>query len=110
MHPAAQRVQLLRLYKQILRNAAVFPSIKRNEMYEAIRIECIRIADDFRIACPARVQFREGAVVTEAAQVQTRIGIAVKGLEQLRTYTNLKHDDSEWVVDLDANPLGQGKE
>jgi hypothetical protein len=39
MHPAAQRVQLLRLYKQILRNAAVFPSIKRNEMYEAIRIE-----------------------------------------------------------------------
>jgi hypothetical protein len=56
------------------------------------------------------VQFREGAVVTEAAQVQTRIGIAVKGLEQLRTYTNLKHDDSEWVVDLDANPLGQGKE
>jgi Complex 1 protein (LYR family) len=39
MHPVAQRVQLLRLYKQILRNAAVFPSIKRKEMYEAIRIE-----------------------------------------------------------------------
>jgi hypothetical protein len=49
-------------------------------------------------------------VVTEAAKVQTRISIAVKGLEQLRTYTNLKQDDTEWVVDLDASPLGQGKE
>lgn len=36
--------------------------------------------------------------------------MALKGLEQLKVYTNLKPNDAEWVVNLDQAPLGHGNQ
>ena len=77
------RVEVLRLYRAVLRAAARFPSKKRAFIIEDIKVE-----------------FREGAVVTDATLVQRRIAVAQDGLVRLRQYSGLEGAASNWDVSL----------
>ena len=48
--------------------------------------------------------------MTDPAKIETRISIAVKGLDQLKVYTRLDKNATEWVVDLETAPLGNGQQ
>ena len=77
------RVEVLRLYRAILRAAARFPSKKRASIIADIKLE-----------------FREGAGERDAAQVQRRLAVAQDGLVRLRQYTGLEGSASNWDVSL----------
>ena len=91
--PAAlTRRQLLRLYKHTLQAAVRFPSIKREEIIEEIRVE-----------------WRAGCDAADGAAIAHRIEVAIRGLETLQKYTSLNPGDRNWTVDLDKSPLGAGE-
>jgi hypothetical protein len=79
----SSRVEVLRLYRAVLRAAARFPSKKRASIIEDIKLE-----------------FREGAVVTDAALVQRRLAVAHDGLVRLRQYSGLERAATDWDVSL----------
>mmetsp|Transcript_66966 Transcript_66966/g.161844 ORF Transcript_66966/g.161844 Transcript_66966/m.161844 type:complete len:111 (+) Transcript_66966:234-566(+) len=84
-------VTVLGLYRRILRNAKVFPSIKRAELVENIRIE-----------------FRENASITDPDKLANCYEIAVRGVSQLEKYTTLDPSAPNWELDLEKDPLGPG--
>ena len=85
---------LLFLYRRILRSCASYPSKNRWGIYEAIREE-----------------FRESVHLNpESDECRKKIGVAYKGLEQLRMYDeyNLNGGDPNnpnWSVTLEQNPM-----
>mmetsp|Transcript_2761 Transcript_2761/g.7728 ORF Transcript_2761/g.7728 Transcript_2761/m.7728 type:complete len:110 (+) Transcript_2761:100-429(+) len=87
------RKEILSLYKQILRAAQTFPSKRRTHIYEAIREE-----------------FRENADEDDKYKLQEQLGVAFKGLEQLRQYdvqnlTGGNPNSASWEVTMDQNPM-----
>jgi len=83
------KVNVPRLYRHILKNAAVFPSIKRNAMIEEIKQD-----------------FREGMLLRNESDVAEAIARAEKGLEQLQVYTKgLDKSSEEWVITTEDNPM-----
>ena len=79
---------VLRLYRQILRNAMVFPSVKREALVENIKLE-----------------FRENMDLDDAAELQQKLDVASKGLQQLRAYTGLDGDQPNWSVKMTETPM-----
>ena len=77
------RGEVLRLYRAILRAAERFPSKKRAAIIEDIKLE-----------------FREGATVTDSALVQRRVAVAQDGLARLRQYSGLEGTAANWDVSL----------
>ncbi|CAM9792065.1 unnamed protein product, partial [Chrysoparadoxa australica] len=64
--------EVIALYRAILRHARVFPSIKRASMVKEIQLE-----------------FRANAGEMNAAKMEEQRQMAMKGLQQLRAYTNI---------------------
>ncbi len=90
---ATSRQDVLRLYRQLLWHAKRFPSIKRDAIYEDIRIE-----------------FREKRGLAEPAKLRHAIEVAVRGLGTMSKYTTgLDKSSSEWSVTLEQDPLGAGE-
>ena len=85
---------LLALYKRLLRSCATYPSKNRWGIYESIREE-----------------FRENmALDPNDPQTREKIGIAYKGLEQLRMYDEAvlgggTGENPNWSVTLEQNPM-----
>ena len=83
------KVNVPRLYRHILKNAAVFPSIKRASMIEEIKQD-----------------FRDGVLLRDEREVAEAIARAEKGLEQLQVYTKGLDKSSEgWVITTEDNPM-----
>lgn len=87
---ATTKRELLHLYKRLLRYAEVYPSIKRESIYSAIR-------DDFR-------EHRN------SEDPQPKIALAYQGLAQLRQFsedsmTKGNIGSPNWNVTLEQNPM-----
>lgn len=85
---------LLAVYKRLLRSCATYPSKNRWGIYESIREE-----------------FRDNKHLDpNDPQTKEKIGIAYKGLEQLRMYDEAilgggAGENPNWSVTLEQNPL-----
>jgi len=83
------RTQTLTLYRQIIRAARAFPSIKRDSIEREIKLgfrtnrNMVEGNDDYRIA----------------------ISVAIKGLTQLSQFSDLRKDATSWSVQMDTNPM-----
>lgn len=79
----------LRLYKDILRAAKTFPSIKRD-----------------KIAREIRATFRDNAKLENTEEIEKALAVATKGLSQLNMYSNLRLNKSpNWSITLEQNPM-----
>jgi len=85
-------LETLRLYKDILKAAKSFPSIKREKIIAEIRIG-----------------FRTNKDLTNEVEVNKLRGIAIKGLQQLSMYSSLPQSASSWSVDLEKEPIPRPK-
>jgi hypothetical protein len=80
--------EILNLYKDILRSAIRFPSIKRNNIIKEIKLG-----------------FRENKHLILTSEIEVAINVAVKGLSQLDMYSTLNKISPAWVVNLDREPM-----
>ncbi len=78
----------LSLYKNILRAAQSFPSVKRNGIIDEIR-----------------VTFRANMKLTDENEINKCLSVAVKGLSQLSMYSNLPRKSTNWTVNLEQEPM-----
>ena len=83
------KTEILSIYKQVLKSAKNFPSIKRNKIIEEIKYT-----------------FRANAKLTDKSKIDQQLDVAIKGISQLNMY-NFPKDQSRWTVDLDKNPMPQ---
>jgi hypothetical protein len=96
MSGGPSRIELLMLYRRLLRAASTYPSKKRTSIYQAIREE-----------------WRDDAQLNPMEQnekIQERITVAYKGLSQLRqfdvmTMTGGNISSPNWSVTLEQNPM-----
>ena len=80
--------QVLGLYREILKAAKRFPSIKRDGMVEEIRRE-----------------FRQNASETDEEARSKQLEVAVTSLGQLRAFTNLDSRAGNWAVKMQSAPM-----
>ena len=78
---------VLHVYRQILRLAKNYPSIKRDGVIEEIRLE-----------------FRENKIETDEKKVKLAMDKALFGISHLQKYV-FNTADAEWVVDLEKEPM-----
>ena len=78
----------LTLYRNILKGAKRFPSIKRLKIVEEIR-----------------VGFRENMNLKDEVLLKKQLDLAYKGLEQLNVYNKLPKHSQSWVVDMEKEPM-----
>ena len=64
--------EILSLYKRILRAAESFPSIKRNDIIQDIKVE-----------------FREHKELSDPAVVKQKVAVARRSLEELESYVSM---------------------
>ena len=83
MSAVMDRAALLQLYRQLLKNAKIFPSVKRKGIYEDIRIE-----------------WREGREVRDPEKREFNIRRAIHGLKTMQKFTLLDPRASSWTIDL----------
>lgn len=76
------------LYRQLLKTAKRFPSIKRDGILSDIRIE-----------------FRANRDLTDPTKLQQARKVAVDGLHMMEQYTNLDPKAKEWEVHLKGATL-----
>ncbi|CAB1117493.1 unnamed protein product [Ectocarpus sp. CCAP 1310/34] len=81
--------QMLSLYRQIIRNARVYPSKSRDRVLKEIRVE-----------------FRKNATESDPVKVDKQRQLAMKGLQQLMVYTKMDTSGLDMSVTLEQNPLG----
>jgi hypothetical protein len=79
----ATREQVLLLYRQILRAAKQYPSLKRDSI----------VAD-------IRDQFRAHRVLTDPNAVRQEMETGIRGLDVLQQYCGMEGGRSEWEVFL----------
>lgn len=80
---------VLHMYRQILRLAAAYPSIKRKSVREEIRME-----------------FRQNKSETDEDKLQHAKEKAIYGITHLRKYV-FDIDSPDWVVNLEQEPMPQ---
>ncbi|KDO21642.1 hypothetical protein SPRG_12883 [Saprolegnia parasitica CBS 223.65] len=80
------------IYRRVLKLAQRFPSIKKDQLVADIKAE-----------------FHENASLTDAAKIQEKIAIAVKGIEQLGQYVHLDPTAHSWTVEMEKDPFGQNQ-
>ena len=78
----------LQLYRNILRHAKRFPSIKRNKIVEEIKLS-----------------FRANRSETNPDKIKEQLSVATKGLQQLQMYTSLPKTSSSWTINLEKEPM-----
>ena len=79
----ASREMVLLLYRQILRAAKRFPSIKRDSLIGDIKAE-----------------FRDHRAETDAEAVRQHMAVGIRSLEQLEAYSGMDKHASDWAVYL----------
>lgn len=82
------RLKTLRLYKDILRAAKGFPSIKKQKIIVEIR-----------------EGFRDNRTLADGSLIQQKLSVAEKGLEQLSMYSNLPKSSNNWAVQMEKQPM-----
>ncbi|RYH30315.1 LYR motif-containing protein [archaeon] len=79
----------IKLYKEIIRAAKAFPSIKKHKIVQEIR-----------------VSFRANKDLKDEKEVEKALSLAVKGLSQLSMYAGLRSTRGvSWSVQLEQNPM-----
>ena len=78
----------LSLYRNILRHARLFPSIKRNKIVNEIM-----------------ETFRRNRNEADPERLRLQLLVANQGLSQLKAYTCLKEERGNLEVTLDQNPM-----
>ena len=78
----------LQLYRNILRHAKRFPSIKRNKIVAEIKLS-----------------FRTNRAETDPDKIKEQLSVATKGLQQLQMYTSLPKASSSWTINLEKEPM-----
>mmetsp|Transcript_26728 Transcript_26728/g.39693 ORF Transcript_26728/g.39693 Transcript_26728/m.39693 type:complete len:117 (+) Transcript_26728:21-371(+) len=81
-------INILHIYRHILRYAAVYPSIKRDKVIKQIKIE-----------------FRENRNLKESEELEHAKEKAILGISHLRKYCDLDMKSNDWVVDLEKDPM-----
>jgi hypothetical protein len=81
-------LEIIRLYRDILKHATKYPSIKRKKIITEIK-----------------VGFRASKNETDKLKIQEGLMKAIKGLDQLKMYTMLPKGSPEWSVQLEENPI-----
>jgi hypothetical protein len=79
---------VIHLYRQILKKAAVFPSRNRIGIIKEIKHS-----------------FRENKTLQDPAKIATSIRLAREGLDQLSMYTSLRDNAGDWTVNLSQEPM-----
>ena len=109
--PSSSRSEVLGWYRLLLRHAKVFPSIKRKELYDNIRLGACWVAvwcGAGHILC-AFAEFRDCKAETDPKKLAIMHEKAVRGINQMSKYTNLDPRAHQWSVDLEKDPLGPGR-
>lgn len=88
----ASRLSLLHLYRRLLRSAQMYPSMKRLEIFQAIR-------EDFRD--------NAASLSPDDEKTKQQIAIAYQGLSQLQQFDQVKMSGGggAWNVNLTQNPM-----
>ena len=76
------------MYKRILKNAKVFPSLKREKIYQEIRTE-----------------FRQNAMLKEEKKIEQCWKVAITSLRQLEQYTKLDKKSTNLKVTMEREPM-----
>ena len=85
----ASTKETLLLYRQIVKAAKTFPSIKR-----------VKILGEIRQG------FRENkSLAPEDAKVKEQLALAKKGLLQLSQYSSLPRQKGNWSVQMETDPM-----
>ena len=84
-------MDVVRMYRTILRLTKKFPSIKRDQLLQDIKVE-----------------FHINKGLTDAKVIEEKIVIAQRSVQQLGMYVNLDYKQTNWSVDLEKNPFGKG--
>jgi len=74
---------VLRLYRNVLKAAQRYPSVKRDQLIADIKEE-----------------FRSNKYIQDPEELQKKIKIAQEGLGQLKMYTELDRSSNEWSLSL----------
>lgn len=74
---------VLRLYRNVLKAAKRYPSVKRDQLVVGIKEE-----------------FRTNKDLQDRDVLQKKIKVAEDGLEQLKMYTDLNRSSNEWSLNL----------
>ena len=83
-------VNVARLYRQILRHAAVFPTKNRDGMVQEIKNE-----------------FKEGTRLRDERDIAQAVAKAEKGLEQLKQFTSIDSESDDWSFSTEQTPMPQ---
>lgn len=73
----------LRLYRHLLKAAARYPSVKRQQILTGIKDE-----------------FRENMFLEDPNELKKKIKVAEEGLDQIRMYTDLDNKTTDWSLHL----------
>jgi hypothetical protein len=84
----ASRSEVLKLYRTIIRLANIYPSVRRVQVLTEIRTE-----------------FRAKKDETDPKKISNGIKQALFGISHLKKYTNFDSKSSDWVVDLESDPM-----
>ena len=92
--PLLSRHEILNLYKQLLIHAKLFPSIRRQSIYQGIQ-------HDFRL----------NKSLSDTTKLRIELARGLDGLTQLQQYTQLNQcKGNKWTVDLSkTQPKGAGR-
>ena len=80
---ATHRGYVLALYREIIRSARAYPSIKREQVIQDVRLE-----------------FRQNKNVTDESAVNALLDKAEHSLGVLRRYQMLDKSSSDWTIQL----------
>ena len=109
----SKKVEILRLYKTILANAKVFPSIKVTviNLLDLLKgdLAIHKLIQRDKIYEEIRLKFREDKNLTDVAKIETSIKLANESLAQLSQYSDLRNQKGNWKIDLSKNPMPKPK-
>ena len=86
-HPL-DSLKTLHIYRHLLRLAIKYPSIKRDKVIDEIQYE-----------------FRSSRNETDILEIRKQKETAIGGITHLRKYTGFEKGASDWVVDLETDPM-----
>jgi hypothetical protein len=69
---------VVHLYRRILKAAARFPSVKRNDIIRDIKVE-----------------FRENKGLTDEAVIRDKVAVAARGAEELESYVSMESQEAD---------------
>lgn len=86
-HPL-DSLKTLHIYRHLLRLAIKYPSIKRDKVIDEIQYE-----------------FRSSRNETDINEIRKQKETAITGISHLQKYTGFEESNSDWVVDLETDPM-----